>query len=70
MAVCIPLDLRWGGGWCVQSPPPPGFSDEKKISAGNRDIWIFVGTFKPTSMSKYLKYQVPVLLECENAKIF
>ena len=60
-----------GGGWCVQSsPPPPGFSDEKKISAGNRDIWIFVGIFKPTSMSKYLKYHVPVLLECENAKIF
>ena len=55
-----PLDLRWGDGVYNH---PPGF-------AGNRDIWIFVGIFKPTSMSKYLKYHVPVLLECENAKIF
>ena len=46
-----PLDLRWGDGVYNH---PPGFSDEKKISAGNRDIWIFVGIFKPTSMSKYL----------------
>ena len=72
MGVCIPPQFKVGGGGvvCTIIPPPQVLVTKKKISARNRDILIFVGTFKPTSMSKYLKYQVPVLLvlECENAK--